>query len=181
MSNKITIAGAGLVGSLEAIYLAKRGHEVEVFERRSDMRNAKLLAGRSINLALSVRGWNALKAIGVDKEVEKMAIPMYKRVMHDVDGTLTDQQYGQDGEAIYSVSRGDLNLLLLTLADQQKNVSIKFDHKCVDVDLKTATAIFENKEGQEFEVKADRIIGADVGSNCRNNFTLLLFLAIFLI
>ncbi len=161
MSNKITIAGAGLVGSLEAIYLAKRGHEVEIFERRSDMRNAKMLAGRSINLALSVRGWTALKAIGVDKEVEKMAIPMYKRVMHGVDGALTDQQYGQDGEAIYSVSRGGLNLLLLNLADQQENVTIKFDHKCLDVDLQTATAFFENKDGEEVKVESDRIIGAD--------------------
>jgi kynurenine 3-monooxygenase len=161
MNDKIIIAGAGLVGSLEALYLAKRGYKVEVFERRSDMRNEKLLAGRSINLALSVRGWNALKAIGVDSEVEKMAIPMYKRVMHGIDGSLTDQQYGQDGEAIYSVSRGALNLLLLSLADQHENVTINFNHKCLDVDLKTASAIFENKSGEEVEVKSDRIIGAD--------------------
>ena len=63
MNKKVTIAGAGLVGSLEAIFLSKRGFSVDVFERRPDMRNANLSAGRSINLALSVRGWNALKRL----------------------------------------------------------------------------------------------------------------------
>ncbi len=161
MSKKVTIAGAGLVGSLEALYLSQRGYDVEVYERRGDMRQAKLLAGRSINLALSVRGWNALKEVGVKEEVEKMAIPMYKRVMHAVDGTLTDQQYGQDGEAIYSVSRGGLNLLLMNLADQKENVKMFFNHKCKDVDLNTASATFENKDGEEVIVDADSIIGAD--------------------
>jgi len=161
MRKKVTIAGAGLVGSLEAIYLSKRGFEVEVFERRSDMRKVKLAAGRSINLALSARGWNALKKVGIDAEVSKMAIPMYKRVMHAVDGTLTDQAYGQDGEAIYSVSRGGLNQLLMTLAGEQENVNLHFDYRCLDVDLNTAEAIFEDKNGNRKTVNADMIIGAD--------------------
>ena len=161
MRKKVTIAGAGLVGSLEAIYLAKRGFQVEVYERRPDMRKVELSAGRSINLALSVRGWNALKAVGVDKEVEKMAIPMYKRVMHAIDGTLTDQQYGQDGQAIYSVSRGGLNQLLMNLAGDQENVNMHFNYKCSDVDLKTASATFEHKDGVRKVVDADMIIGAD--------------------
>ena len=161
MNKKVTIAGAGLVGSLEAIFLAKRGFNVDVFERRPDMRNANLLAGRSINLALSVRGWNALKKVGVHNEVEKMAIPMYKRVMHAVDGTLTDQAYGQDGEAIYSVSRGGLNQLLMNIADQQENVNFHFEHPCTDVDLKSATAYFKDGSGQDKKVEADMIIAAD--------------------
>jgi len=161
MRNKVTIAGAGLVGSLEAIYLAKRGFQVEVYERRPDMRKVELQAGRSINLALSARGWNALKKVGVDVDVEKMAIPMYKRVMHAVDGTLTDQAYGQDGEAIYSVSRGGLNQLLMNLAGDQQNVNLHFDYKCIDVDLKSARAKFEHKSGSVVEVDSDMIIGAD--------------------
>ena len=161
MRKKVTIAGAGLVGSLEAIYLAKRGFQVEVYERRPDMRKVELSAGRSINLALSARGWNALKAVGVDQDVEKMAIPMYKRVMHAVDGSLTDQQYGQDGEAIYSVSRGGLNQLLMNLAGEQENVNMHFNYKCVDVDLKSASAIFEHNDGNQKNVDADMIIGAD--------------------
>ena len=161
MRKKVTIAGAGLVGSLEAIYLAKRGFQVEVYERRPDMRKVELSAGRSINLALSARGWNALKAVGVDQDVEKMAIPMYKRVMHAVDGSLTDQQYGQDGEAIYSVSRGGLNQLLMNLAGEQENVNMHFNYKCVDVDLKSASATFEHNDGNQKNVDADMIIGAD--------------------
>ena len=68
--------------------MAKRGHNVSVYERRSDMRKAELVAGRSINLALSTRGWTALKKVGIDDEVRKMAIPMPKRIMHAQDGTL---------------------------------------------------------------------------------------------
>ena len=161
MRKKVTIAGAGLVGSLEAIYLSKKGFDVEVFERRPDMRKVQLAAGRSINLALSTRGWNALKKVGVNTEVEKMAIPMYKRVMHAVDGTLTDQQYGQDGEAIFSVSRGGLNQLLMNLAGEQDNVNMHFNYRCKDVDLQTASATFEHKDGTEKVVDADMIIGAD--------------------
>lgn len=161
MSKKISIAGAGLVGALEAIYLAKRGHQVSVFERRSDMRQAELSAGKSINLALSDRGWNALKAVGVDAAVRAMAIPMTKRIMHAVDGTLSEQPYGQDGQAIYSVSRGGLNALLMDLAEAQDNVQLHFDQKCVTADLQTATATFENGAGEQTQVAADVLIGAD--------------------
>lgn len=161
MNKKISIAGAGLVGALEAIYLAKRGHQVSVFERRSDMRQAELSAGKSINLALSDRGWNALKAVGVDAAVRSMAIPMTKRIMHAVDGALSEQPYGQDGQAIYSVSRGGLNALLMDLAEAQDNVQLHFDQKCVAADLQTATATFENGAGEQTQVVADVLIGAD--------------------
>ncbi len=161
MSKKITIAGAGLVGSLEAIYMAKRGHKVSVYERRSDMRQAELVAGRSINLALSTRGWTALKKVGIDDEVKKMAIPMPKRIMHAQDGTLSEQPYGQDGEAIYSVSRGGLNVLLMNLAEREKNIDFHFNHKLLSTDLKTAQAVFEDKNGKEKIINSDVLIGAD--------------------
>lgn len=90
---KIVIIGAGLVGSLQALYLAKKGHKVEVYERRNDIRKQKLVAGRSINLALSNRGWKALKRVGIDTEVEKTAIPMYGRIIHDTEGNTTYQPY----------------------------------------------------------------------------------------
>ena len=161
MTKKITIVGAGLVGSLEAIYMAKRGHKVSVYERRPDMRQAELLAGRSINLALSTRGWTALKKVGIDDEVRKMAIPMPKRIMHAQDGKLTEQPYGQDGEAIYSVSRGGLNILLMNLAEKEKNIEFYFNHKLLSADLTTARAIFEDENGKEKHVNADVLIGAD--------------------
>ena len=105
MKKQITIIGAGLVGSLCSLYMSKRGYDVNVFERRRDLRNDNISAGKSINLALSKRGWTALERVGVDKDVMKIAIPVYKRIMHDKDGNLTHQQYGKKDEAIYSVSR----------------------------------------------------------------------------
>ena len=92
---KIAIVGAGLVGSLLSIYLSKLGAKVSVFERRDDMRKEVESAGRSINLALSDRGIRALKAIGIDKHIMKIAVPMYKRIMHSKKGVLTEQKYGK--------------------------------------------------------------------------------------
>lgn len=160
MSEKIAISGAGLVGSLLSIYLAKRGHQVDVYERRPDMRNTQLSAGRSINLALSDRGWKALEGAGVGKEIKEMAIPMYKRVMHAVDGTLTDQAYGLEGQAIYSVSRGGLNVELMNLAEKH-GVSIHFNQRTNDVDLERATLELEDPERGAYEVQSDRIFGTD--------------------
>ena len=162
IEKKFTLAGAGLVGSLLAIYLAKKGHRVDVFERRKDMRLETIGAGRSINLSLSNRGWKALAGVGIDDEVRQMAIPMYKRVMHALDGSLTDQAYGKDGEAIYSVSRGGLNALLMDLAEQEDKVNIHFNKKCIDVNLKEASSTFEDVFTKEVtKVEADHLVGAD--------------------
>src|SRR3954471_12934908 len=103
---KIAVDGAGLVGSLQAILMAQKGYKVSVFERREDLRKAKLLSGKSINLALSDRGWKALGLAGIAEDIRAIGIPMYKRCMHAPDGTLTYQPYGVNNEAIYSVSRG---------------------------------------------------------------------------
>jgi len=102
MENKksVIIIGAGLVGSLWAVYLSKAGYEVTIYERRPDIRKAEISAGKSINLALSTRGWKALDAVGVGDEIRKIALPMYGRMMHDLKGNLTYQQYGKDDQAI---------------------------------------------------------------------------------
>ena len=162
IEKKFTLAGAGLVGSLFAIYLAKKGHRVDIFERRKDMRIETIGVAKSINLALSNRGWKALAGVGIDDEVKQMAIPMYKRVMHALDGTLTDQPYGKDGEAIYSVSRGGLNALLMDLAEREEKVNFHFNQKCVDVDLKKASSVFEHTITKEItNIEADHVVGAD--------------------
>ena len=89
-----TIIGSGLVGSLWAVYLSKQGYKVNVFERRTDMRKAKMSAGKSINLAMSFRGWKALDEMGIGDEIRKISIPMYGRTMHALDGKTTYQPYG---------------------------------------------------------------------------------------
>ncbi len=139
---KATVAGAGLVGSLWSVYLAQRGYKVDVFERRPDLRKAELSAGRSINLALSDRGWKALKKVGLEDEIHKVAIPMYRRVMHAEDGSLTYQPYGKEDQAIWSVSRGGLNCVLMDLAEKEGNVKIHFEHKCDGVNLEDGSAKF---------------------------------------
>ena len=159
---KIGIVGSGLVGSLQAILMAKKGYDVTVFENRPDLRKAKLLAGKSINLALSDRGWKALKAAGIDGDIKDIAIPMYKRCMHAVDGTLSYQQYGKDDQAIYSVPRGGLNQKLMVLADKYPSIKYNFDRKCKDVELNSNTLIFENTVTKEEEKHAfDRIFATD--------------------
>src|SRR5436190_12394189 len=110
--DKIGIVGGGLVGSLLAIYLSRRGYPVTVLERRGDMRKADVDAGRSINLALSSRGLLALDDVGLANVIRQIAIPMHGRTMHDGAGKLTFQPYGKEGQFINSVSRSDLNVML---------------------------------------------------------------------
>ena len=158
--SKITIVGGGLVGSLLAIFLAKRGHTVRVYERRGDPRKTDVYAGRSINLVVSHRGWTALRAADVEEAVQAITVPVYARMVHDTSGNLNRVPYSIDNRAIYSVSRGELNRRLLTEAEQFPNVSLHFDHKCVDVDLSRAECTFEH-HGQPVVVQADVVFGAD--------------------
>ena len=104
MKKEIAIAGAGLVGSLLSIYLSKRGYKVSLFERRDDMRKSGVIAGRSINLALSDRGIKALSEVGIMDEIRKIAIPMHGRFIHHADGNTAYQPYGKEGQYINSVS-----------------------------------------------------------------------------
>jgi len=159
---KIAIVGAGLVGSLLAIYCAKRGIKTDVYEKRPDYRVEGAIGGRSINLALSDRGWKALEGVGIAEEIKKIAIPMYGRMMHDPKGNLHFQPYGRQGQAIYSVSRGELNTKLLSLADSHQEVDIFFDHVCKDVNLNEAQLTVENTDtGKVKQVFAEWIIGTD--------------------
>ncbi|KYG72408.1 FAD-dependent oxidoreductase [Roseivirga echinicomitans] len=155
-NQKVSILGAGLVGSLLSIFLAKKGYSVTIFERRGDMRKAGALGGRSINLALSRRGLKALEAVGLKEKVQESCIPMPGRMIHDLEGNLSFQPYGKEGQFINSVSRGGLNELLMSEAEAH-GVDIRFDHKCEEVDFDTATAYFENGE----KVSADFLFGAD--------------------
>ncbi|MES2516215.1 MAG: NAD(P)/FAD-dependent oxidoreductase [Bacteroidota bacterium] len=158
----ITVVGAGLVGSLVSIYLAKRGYKVDIYERRPDMRKADIVAGRSINLALSDRGWKGLEGVGIADEIREIAIPMYGRSIHLKDGTSAYQQYGKDNHAIYSVSRGGINMKLMDLAEKQPNVSIHFEERCDKVDRKANTVTFHNTHsGKDNTVKSDFIFGSD--------------------
>ena len=156
----IAIIGSGLVGSLLAIYLRKRGHRVTVFDRRKDVRTVEF-SGRSINLAMSNRGWNALAKIGIEKEVRKLALPLDKRAMHVKDKPLYFQKYGKEGEAIYSISRGILNRKMVDLAEEAGAV-FKFEEKVWDIELAEAKIYTGESEKSEWkEYQFDLVFGAD--------------------
>tara|TARA_R110000868_G_scaffold30589_4_gene112938 strand:- start:6839 stop:8179 length:1341 start_codon:yes stop_codon:yes gene_type:complete len=159
-SKKIAIIGSGLVGSLLAIYLKKFGHEITVFDRRPDIRNIDF-SGRSINLAMSNRGWNALREVGIETEVKKIAIPLDKRAMHVVGQPEYYQKYGKEGEAIWSISRGVLNRKMIDLAESE-GVEFRFEEKVWDVDLPEAKLYTgETEKGAWQEYQYDLIFGCD--------------------
>jgi kynurenine 3-monooxygenase len=156
------IVGSGLVGSLWALYLSKAGYQVNVFEKRSDMRKAKMSAGKSINLATSYRGWKALDEIGIGDEIRKIAIPMFGRTLHNEDNQKNYQPYGINNQAIFSVSRGDINSKLMDLAEQTGKVKIFFNEECINADLKAGSATFKNAEtGKITDATADVVFATD--------------------
>ncbi|MBE98363.1 NAD(P)/FAD-dependent oxidoreductase [Flavobacterium coralii] len=157
---KIAVVGSGLVGSLLAIYLKRAGHTVHVYDRSQDIRTVQF-SGRSINLAMSHRGWKALDDIGLGDEIREIAIPMDKRAIHLVGEPLAYQYYGKDGESIYSISRGLLNRKMVTLAEEE-GVEFFFGVRIWDVDLATATLLKgETERGPWEELKYDIVFGAD--------------------
>lgn len=157
----IAIVGAGLVGSLIAIYLKKRGYTVTVFERRNDMRKKGAEGGRSINLALSNRGIRALEEVGLADELRKVAIPMHGRMMHDKQGNLSSFAYGKEGQFINSVSRSGLNVVLMNEAERL-GVEFRFEQRITKVDLeKTSLTINQQSTVDSQPLTFDYIIGAD--------------------
>jgi len=160
--DKITVVGAGLTGPLISIMLQQRGYEVHLFESRPDMREVDMDAGRSINLALSNRGIKALEEVDCKTAVMATTVPMYGRMIHDTKGNAHLSPYsGRTGEAINSVSRAELNMLLLSKAEDA-GVKVHFNVKCISADLKNATTKFKSYTDQSITtVTADLVIGAD--------------------
>lgn len=159
MKREISILGAGLVGSLLAVILKKKGYDVTLYERRPDLRKVNSYAGKSINLAISLRGWHALDLAGIKHFIEPIAIPLYGRSLHLADNTNAFQAYGKNNEAIYSVSRGELNKRMMDAAEQM-GVKILFDHRCTAVNHQTNEVSFDVL-GVQKSIKADLLFGAD--------------------
>ncbi|NQY34251.1 MAG: FAD-dependent monooxygenase [Alteromonadaceae bacterium] len=158
---KISIAGAGPVGALLAVMLGKKGYKVDLFESRPDSRKTSVYQGKSINLALSDRGWLALKAIGLDEDIRQHAIPMYCRVMHDIKGNLTQQPYGSDNQAIWSVSRAGINEQLISLAEKEPLVDVHFDHRLTELNFEDASSRYSTDGHNIKHHQSDLLFGAD--------------------
>ena len=160
---EITLVGAGLVGSLLAIFLAKRGFKVSVYERRPDLRKTDISAGKSINLALANRGIFPLEQVGLMDRVRKIILPMRGRMIHDEQGKTNFQAYGQkEHEVIYSISRSGLNALLLDAAEETGRVNFSFNHLCKQVDFsKQQLEFIDQVKGESNIVSFKQVIGSD--------------------
>jgi kynurenine 3-monooxygenase len=163
MRSEATIIGAGPAGSMLAIYLARRGVTVTVYESRPDMRSVDISAGRSINLALATRGIEPLTAVGVMDQVEPVLIPMLGRLIHHVDGQTSVQPYGsRPHEYINSVSRSALNSILLDAAEATGSVTVHFSKRCRGIDIDKNTLQFSDETtGQPSEVPFATVFGTD--------------------
>jgi kynurenine 3-monooxygenase len=169
-SEKITLIGAGLNGPLLAILLMQRGFAVELYERRPDMRQVRMSAGRSINLALSTRGIYGLQRAGLWERVRNIIIPMKGRMMHSIDGALTFQPYGKnEAEVINSISRAELNIALMNAAEQQ-GATIHFNQRCAGYDLKTGAIRLRNEDtAEETTREVGIVIGCDGSASSIRN------------
>jgi kynurenine 3-monooxygenase len=162
-TERVTVVGAGLVGSLLAMYLARRGFQVDVLERRPDMRRETVDAGRSINLAISTRGLHALRQVGLEEEALRHAIPMRGRMIHAVSGELAFQAYGKDAsQHINSLSRAWLNKYLMTHAEGTGRVRIQFKQRVRQVDFAQGVLdVVDESSGAARELRTPVVFGTD--------------------
>ncbi|XP_040034018.1 kynurenine 3-monooxygenase isoform X1 [Gasterosteus aculeatus] len=158
---KVIVVGGGLVGALNACFFAERGFNVELFESREDIRRAEVVKGRSINLALSHRGRQALKQVGMEDKIVSQGIPMNSRMIHSLNGKQSPIPYGKKGQFILSVDRANLNKELLTKAETYPNTKLNFDHKLLDWRAETGRMTFARSDGSKEQINADLIVGCD--------------------
>ena len=164
----MVVVGAGQAGALLAIYLARQGHEVTVYESRPDLRRVDIDSGRSINLALATRGIVPLVDVGVIERVDAITIPMRGRMIHATDDPSPELQlYGsKPHEVIHSVSRSDLNAILLDAAEATGRVTIRFDTAVESVDFEASVLRLADGTTAPFGV----VFGADgAGSRVRQS------------
>jgi kynurenine 3-monooxygenase len=161
--SKISIVGAGMGGSMMAIYLARRGYKVEIFEGRGDMRCEPTGRGKSINMTLATRGLKSLEAVGLLDKVMSITIPLKGRMVHEMSNLLTLQPYGKDDhEVIHSITRNELNTVLMNAVESYPNVKLNFHMRCIGIDKNRGRLQFRNEETDEIvNVDSDLIIGAD--------------------
>lgn len=173
MAKPVIILGAGLCGSLLALRLAQKGLQVEVYEKRSDLRKVHSEGGRSINLAFSDRGNKGMKLVGLEKKVQSICIPMKGRMLHQKNGAKQLAPYsGRPHEYINSISREGLTALILDEAEAMPNVTLHFNHPCTSVDIDHKVAHFFNEiEHKSIEVEGEVIFGTDgAGSSLRKSY-----------
>jgi len=158
MKQPVHIVGSGLVGSLATLLLAQEGFPVELYERRPDIRKSALAGGRSINLVITDRGLEAVERVGLRDKVLNITIPMKGRMLHDLKGETTFVPYGQNPkEVIHSISRGQLNCLLMDAVDEYPHVNVHYEHRCSGYNIDRSVLSFDNGK----EIQAQVTLGTD--------------------
>ena len=159
---RVTLVGAGLVGAFLSIYLRREGYDVEIFERRADPRKvSRERAGRSINLIVTSRGLNALEQTGLIRDVMEIVVPVYGRAIHSLSGEIAFQPYGRDrSECNYSISRAELNELLISKAEQA-GVKIHFEHALESIQFQQKQVSFISQAGPKIRHEFERLISAE--------------------
>ncbi|EDV25187.1 uncharacterized protein TRIADDRAFT_24922, partial [Trichoplax adhaerens] len=160
-NNEIVVVGGGLVGCLAAIFWAKRGYQVDLYEMREDFRLLENTRGKSINLALSSRGILSLKHAGLDDEVTNYGIPMYGRMIHSVNGECSSQAYSPNGEVSTTIALTILFLILILAAEKYKNIHFHFRHKLKSAVLSRRELKFDSVKHGEIMINAKTILGCD--------------------
>lgn len=161
---RIIVAGAGLVGSLLAVFLSRRGYRVDVYDRNPDPREASSdpRAGKAFNLTLCDRGLKALDEAGIGDHIRSISVPAYGRFVHNEDGELAYQPYGNNTEALYSILRSDMSRAMVDFGAREPNVEFHFDEKCVGLGLSPLEVEFKNmRTGTQRREKAFLVFGAD--------------------
>jgi len=158
---QLNVVGAGLVGPLLSLFLARRGYTVRLLEGRADPRVQRDSRGRSINLTLATRGWKALSALGLAEQVRALSVPLYGRRIHHEDGTTSFQPYGQRGEEISSIRRADLNAVVLDAAEAAAGVDIAFGQRCKRIDVDRNEMELEDAAGVRRIERAQPMLACD--------------------
>src|SRR5579859_2967131 len=160
----VAIVGAGLAGTLMAMYLARRGWRVDIYERRTDPRLTRIHSGRSINMTLAIRGLAALSEVLELKKILELTMPVEGRMVHEEDGSLKFYPYGVNKtEIIYAIQRSALNMRLIDIAESSfPNIKVRFNHRCNMIDLKNWSVDIYDENSQEHKfINPDFVIGAD--------------------
>jgi kynurenine 3-monooxygenase len=161
-TREVVVVGAGLVGCLAALHLARRGYSVQLFESRPAAESGLLSGGRSLHLVISARGFRGLEGVGIDREVRALALPLRGRTIHAEDGSTTFHLYDAAERTIHAVSRAALNQLLVQACMRNPRVRLAFGQRCIQFNTNTATLTFEAADTRErYEVPAERVLGAD--------------------
>jgi kynurenine 3-monooxygenase len=160
--SRYTIIGAGPVGTLMGLMLARRGARVCLIERRADPRTALPEGGRSINLALAARGLLALEHAGLSAAVAAQMIPMPGRMLHDEHAALQFLRYGQnEREVIYAIGREPLNRILIDAAAAHAGIELRFNLRCTDVDPAAGSLQLRDRGGGTRTEAFEILLGAD--------------------